>query len=137
MSTDLKRQNKYNQRRTPSVLVVPFTEAMITDATSGTAGSLFATLPANVQIMYSIMSVTTGSGTASSTVQVKVNGSNLGSAMAATTASSVINTTSVLLPTGGNVELVPGATAPATGSLVGVFTLVYVELDATNGEYTN
>lgn len=131
-ATDRKREGKLNQKRTASYMVIPFTEAQIL-----VDGSIFATFPQRSLIRGITMVTITASGTASSTVQPVANGTNLGSALAVTTAGAATATTSVYLPTGGDLVLKSGATAPATGSLVGEFVVEYVELDKTNGEYTN
>lgn len=131
-ATDRKREGKLNQKRTASYMVIPFTEAQIL-----VDGSIFATFPQRSLIRGITMATITASGTATSTVQPVANGVNLGAALAVTTAGAATATTSVYLPTGGDLVLKSGATAPATGSLVGELVIEYVELDKTNGEYTN
>ena len=131
-ATDRKREGKYNQKRTSSFLVVPYTEAQIVGE-----GSIFATLPGRSLIIGVSSAVITASGTASSTIQPVVNGVNLGSALAVTAAGAATALTSAYLSTGGDVVIKAGTTAPATGSLVGELVIEYVELNKTNGEYTN
>ena len=132
MSVNRKREGKYNQKRGVSVLTIPFTESQVIGD-----GSVFATLPANSLVIYANMTVTTASGTVSATIQPVINGSNYGAALAVTAAGSTNINTPVYLATGGDVVLMPGATAPATGALVGIMTIEYIENDKVTGEYTN
>ena len=133
--TDLKRSGKNNQKREPRILVVPFVEADIL-----TTGSIYATLPARTLLMYSQMIIKTPSGTASSTLDVTANGNVIANEVAATVATTVVSAitaTAAYLPTGGDIVIKAGAVTPANGALVGEYVLTYVELDKTNGEYTN
>lgn len=129
--TDRKREARHNQKRGASYMVITYKESEIL-----VDGSLYATLPANSVIRGITSVVTTASGTASATIQPVINGANYGTALAVTTAGSTNGTAALHLPTGGDVVLKAGV-APATGSLVGVFIVEYVELDKTVGEYTN
>lgn len=132
---DLKRTGTNNQKRGVSVLSCPFVEA---DIVAG--GSIFATLPPRTLITNVIVNVTTVSGTASSTVDVEANGTVVANEVAVTVAGAIVGTivaAAAYLPTGGDIEVLAGAVAPAAGGLVGDIIVEYVELDKTTGEYTN
>jgi hypothetical protein len=131
-AVDRKREGKYNQKRGVSVLTIPFVESQVIGD-----GSVFATLPANSVVIFANLTVTTPSGTSKATIQPVINGSNYGSALDVTAAGSANVNTPVYLVTGGDVVVVPGATAPADGALVGTLQVIYIENDKVTGEYTN
>ena len=133
--TDRKRTGLNNQKRSVSVLSVPFVEADIL-----TTGSIYATLPPRSLILSVSVLVTTVSGTAVSTVDVEANGVVIANEVAVTVAGNIVGTVvsaAAYLATGGDIEVLAGAVTPATGSLVGDLVIEYIELDKTNGEYTN
>jgi len=133
--TDKKRTGLNNQKRSVSVLSVPFVEADIL-----TTGSIYAALPPRSLILSVTIVVTTVSGTSSSTIDIEANGTVVANENAVTVAGAIVGTVvaaAAYLATGGNIEILAGATTPADGALVGDLVIEYVELDKTNGEYTN
>jgi len=133
--TDKKRTGLNNQKRSVSVLSVPFVEADIL-----TTGSIYAALPPRSLILSVTTVVTTVSGTSSATIDVEANGTVVANENAVTVAGAIVGTVvaaAAYLATGGNIEILAGATTPADGALVGDLVIEYVELDKTNGEYTN
>jgi len=133
--TDLRRTGTNNQKRSPSVLSAPFVEANIL-----TTGSIFATLPPRSLITSVIVNVKTVSGTASSTLDVSANGTVVANEVAVTTAGAIVGTVvagAAYLATGGDIVVLAGSTTPANGALVGDIVVEYIELDKTNGEYTD
>lgn len=132
---DKKRDGKNNQKRSVSVLSVPLLEADIL-----TTGSIYATLPARSLITAVIVNVATASGTASATVDVEANGTVIANEVAVTVAGAIVGTvvtTAAYLATGGDIEVLAGAVTPADGAFVGDLIVEYVELDKSNGEYTD
>lgn len=132
---DRKRTGLNNQKRSVSVLSVPFVEADIL-----LTGSIYATLPARSLITNIIVNVKTVSGTASSTVDITADGTVVANEVAVTTAAAVVGTlvaAATYLATGGDVIVLAGAVTPADGALIGELIVEYVELDKTNGEYTD
>lgn len=126
------RNGKFSQKRGVSVGVFPLTEAMILSS----GGAHVANLPSNILVTRSTVIVKTASGTASSSVSVKVGNTVVHANAAVTAATVVTSNTGHALPAGGAVTVSPGATAPATGALECTLVLEYVELDKTNGELT-
>ena len=132
---DRKRDGINNQKRSVSVLVVPFVEADIL-----VAGSTYATLPARSLIVKLTVLILTVSGTSSSTLDLHANGVEIGSEVAATVLGGIVEiplSTAAYLATGGDVKIDAGSTTPADGALVGELIVEYIELDKTTGEYTD
>ena len=132
---DLKRTGTNNQKRSVSVLSVPLLEADIL-----TTGSIYATLPARSLILSVTVNVATVSGTASSTVDVSAAGTVVANEVAVTVAGVIVGTVvsaAAYLATGGDIVVLAGSTTPADGAFVGDLVVEYIELDKTNGEYTN
>ena len=132
---DKKRDGTNNQKRGVSVLSVPLVEADIL-----TTGSIYATLPARSLILSVAIVVTTVSGTASSTLDVTADGTVVANEIAATVAGAIVGTvvsTAAYLATGGDIIVLAGSTTPADGAFLGQLVIEYVELDKTNGEYTD
>ena len=132
---DRKRTGKNNQKRSVSVLSVPFVEADIL-----VAGSIYATLPARSLITKVVVLVTTVSGTASSTLDITANAVVLANEVAATVGGAIVGTivtTAAYLATGGDIVVLAGAVTPADGALVGELVIEYTELDKSTGEYTD
>jgi hypothetical protein len=124
-----------NQKRSVSVLSVPLVEADIL-----TTGSTYANLPARSLITSVIVNVATVSGTASSTIDVTAGGSVVANEVAVTVAGAIVGTVVsgvAYLATGGVIGVLAGAVTPADGAFVGDLIIEYIELDKTNGEYTN
>ena len=133
--TDKTRTGINNQKRSVSVLSAPFVEADIL-----VDGSSFANLPARSLITNIIVNVTTVSATATSTVDVTANGNVVANEVAVTTAGAIVGTVvsgEAYLATGGALVVKAGAVTPAAGDLVGDIIVEYIELDKSNGEYTN
>ena len=132
---DRKRTGTNNQKRSVSVLSTPFVEADIL-----VAGSVYATLPSRSLIVRITVLITTVSGTASSTLDLDANGTEVGSEIAATVLGGIVEvpvSTAAYLSTGGDIVLQAGAVTPADGALVGELIVEYIELDKTTGEYTD
>ena len=132
---DKRRTGVNNQKRSVSVLSVPLVEADIL-----TTGSIYATLPARSLILSVSVNVVTVSGTASSTVDVEANGAVVANEVAVTVAGNIVGTVvsaAAYLATGGNIEVLAGAVTPEDGAFVGDLVIEYIELDKTNGEYTD
>lgn len=127
---DLRRKDLFNQKRNDSWAVFKLTEAEILD------GALVATLPARTVVSYAYAVVTTASGTTGATIDVKVGNTVVTNELAVDALGVAKGTpTTTFFPTGGNVTVVAGSTAPATGSLVVEVMLHYMELDMTDGTY--
>jgi hypothetical protein len=128
------RDGILNQKRGVSVAVIPFVEADIL-----TTGSIYVTLPKRSLITRIVSNITTASGTGSATVDVEANGTVIVNELAVA-AANVTDETLVAaaqyLATGGDIEILAGATTPADGALIGELIVEYIELDKTNGEYT-
>jgi len=132
---DRKRTGTNNQKRSVSVLVAPFVEADIL-----TTGSVYATLPARSLIVKLTVLVLTVSGTSSATLDLHANGVEIGSEVAVTVAGPIVEvplSAAAYLATGGDIGIDAGSTTPADGALVGELIVEYIELDKTNGEYTD
>ena len=133
--TDLKRTGTNNQKRSVSVLSAPLLEADIL-----TTGSIYATLPARSLIISVTVNVATASGTASATVDVTANGTVVANEVAVTVAGGIAGTlvsAATYLATGGDIVVLAGAVTPANGAFVGDLVVEYIELDKSNGEYTD
>ena len=128
---NLKRDGLNNQKRAVSVGVYPLTEADIL------AGALVATLPERVVVTDVKTIVKAASGTSGAQITVKVGTAAIASNVSVATAGVKTTATSGYFETGGDITVVAGATAPATGSLVAEVVVEYIELDTVTGAYTN
>lgn len=132
--TDKTRDNNNFQKRGICVFTAPFVESDIL-----TTGSVFGTLPPRVVVQSASILVTTVSGTATATLDIKV-GSTVVANEVAVTAAGMIDGTMVAAnqyhATGGDITVLAGAVAPAAGDLVGELVIEYIELDKHTGEYT-
>ena len=128
------RDGKVMQKRGVSVLVIPFVEADIL-----VDGSVYANLPPRTMIMRILSNVTTASGTANATVDALFNGTVVSNEIPVAAANVTQETMAVAgqySATGGEFVIKAGAVTPADGALVGELVVEYIELDKTNGEYT-
>lgn len=128
---DLRFNNKNNQKKEISIF------ASGTISTTATMDETLFTLPdaSLVTAVYAI--VTTGSGTSTDTVDVKVGSIVVANEVivgATGVASGTV--TKTYFPTGGTVTVVAGADAPGTA---GRFKLVveYIETELCEGTYTD
>lgn len=132
---DRKRTGLNNQKRGVSVLSAPFVEADIL-----VAGSIYATLPPRSLIQKVSVLVTTASGTTGGTVDVSANGTVVANEIDVDDTGAKVGTVvedAAYLATGGDIVVLAGSTTPADGALVGDLVIEYIELDKTNGEYTD
>lgn len=128
---NIKREGTFNQKRGVSVGVYTLTEAQIL------GDALIATLPERVIVTGVKTNVITASGTASSNVTVKVGATSIATNVAVATTGLKVTATPGYFATGGDVTVVAGSVAPATGSLECEVIVEYIELDRTTGDYTN
>jgi len=130
MAEDIKREGKFNQKRSHSIGVYGPSEAQIL------VGALVATLPERSVVESIKVNVTTASTTAGATLKIDINGVNI--ADVAIDAAGVIDgaVTETYYETGGDIEISPGGTAPAAGDFEGEVIVTYVELDRVTGLYT-
>lgn len=132
---DKKRDGTNNQKRSVSVLSVPLLEADILSA-----GSIYATLPARSLILSVAINVKTPSGTSVSTLDVVANAAVVANEILVPTGGVIVGTvvtTAAYLSTGGDIIVRAGAVTPADGAFIGDLIIEYIELDKTNGEYTD
>lgn len=128
---DLKFNNKNNQKKTLSI----FASAII--STTATMDDIVFTLPEASLVTNVYAVVTTGSGTATDTVDVKVGTTVVANEVVVGVVGVASGTVAkTYFPTGGVVTVVAGADAPGT---TGRFKLVieYIETELCNGAYTN
>ncbi len=131
---DKTRDGILAQKKGVSVAVIPFVEADVL-----LTGSKYVNLPDRSLITRVTSNIMTASGTASSTLDVKVNSVVLVNEMAVAAANvgdETLVAAARYLATGGAVEILAGAVTPANGALIGELTIEYIELDKNNGEYT-
>ena len=131
MATDVRFDDKNNQKKTLSV----FASGDI--ATTATMGVTLFTLPANSLVKAVYVTVLTGSGTSTDTVDVKVGSTVVANEIVVgTTGTKTGSVTAALFATGGTVSVVAGADAPGTTGVIRV-VVEYIEIDLSNGTYTN
>ena len=127
---DLTYSNKNNQKKKISA----FASGVIT--TSATMNDTLFTLPVNslVTAVYAI--VTTASGAATDTVDVKVGSTVVANEVVVGVLGVASGTVAkTFFPTGGVVTVVAGADAPdATGRIR--IVVEYIEVELTDGTYT-
>ena len=128
---DLRFENKNNQKKTVSVF------ASGTIATSATMNETLFTLPEASLVTRAYAIVTTASGTATDTVDIKVGSTVVGDEVVVGATGVQSGTqTMTYFPTGGSVTVVAGADAPdAAGRLK--IVVEYIETELANGQYTD
>ena len=129
--TDIKREGKFNQKRSHSIGVYGPSEAQIL------AGGLVATLPERSIVESVKVNVTVASTTAGATVDVLVNGVVVANELAID-ATGVVDSLAAetYFETGGDIEINAGGTPPAAGDFEGEVYIEYIELDRVTGLYT-
>lgn len=128
---DLTRTGLNNQKRGVSVFVSEYM------ATAVAQDDTLANLPSNIVVQNAYVVVTTASGTATDTVDIKVGSTVVGNECLVGVLGLGVGTPApTYFATGGALSVVSGADAPDTA---GVYQVVveYLELDKVNGEYTN
>ena len=128
---DLRFVDKNNQKKVDSV----FASGVI--ATSATMNDTLFTLPAASLVTNVYAIVTTASGTATDTVDVKVGSTVVANEVvvgALGVASGTV--TKTYFPTGGVVTVVAGADAPDTAGRIKI-VVEYIETELTDGTYTD
>ena len=128
------RDGQLAQKKGVCVAVVPFVEADIL-----VDGAVYVNLPKRSLITRIVSNIMTASGTATATLDVVANGTNVVEEMAVA-AANVTDETLVAaaqyLATGGELVIKAGAVTPADGALIGELVVEYIELDKNTGEYT-
>lgn len=128
---DLRFDNKNNQKKEISV----FASGVI--STTATMNDTLFTLPAASLVTNVYAIVTTGSGTSTDTVDVKVGSTVVANEVVVGVVGIASGTVAkTYFPTGGTVTVVAGADAPGT---TGKFKLVveYIETELCEGSYTD
>ena len=128
---DLTYSDKNNQKKKISAF------ASGTIATSATMNDTLFTLPVNslVTAVYAI--VTTASGTATDTVDVKVGTTVVANEVVVGVLGVASGTVAkTFFPTGGVVTVVAGADAPDAAGRIRI-VVEYIEVELTDGQYTN
>lgn len=128
---DLRFVDKNNQKKVDSV----FASGVI--ATSATMNDTLFTLPAASLVTNVYAIVTTASGTATDTVDVKVGSTVVANEVvvgALGVASGTV--TKTYFPTGGVVTVVAGADAPDTAGRIKI-VVEYIETELADGTYTD
>jgi len=128
---DLTFVGKNNQKKTKSL----FASAEITTAVA-MSDTLF-TLPAQSVVTAAYAIVTTGSGTSTDTVDIKVGSTVVANEVVVGVVGIQEGTlTKAYFATGGQVTVVAGADAPGTAGKIRI-VIEYDEIEVTNGKYTN
>ncbi|NCB01247.1 MAG: hypothetical protein EOM67_03650 [Spirochaetia bacterium] len=128
---DLRFEGKNNQKKGVSI----FSSEVIT--TSATMNDTLFTLPANSLVTAVYAVVTTGSGSATNTVDVKVGTTVVANEVIVGVVGVASGTVAkTFFPTGGSVTVVAGADAPGTTGKVKI-VIVYIETELTTGTYTD
>ena len=126
---DLRKTGKNNQRRGVTVAVTE------TIATSATMSDILFDLPVNCTVIGASALVTTASGTATDTVDIKVGSTVVANEVVVGVVGVQRGTLAETnFPTGGQVTVVAGADAPDTAGRIRVM-LEYIELDVTSGAF--
>jgi len=131
--SDKTRAGLNNQKRAVCVLVADLEEADIL-----TTGSVYGNLPDNVLVMSAGVLVTTASGTASSTLDITINGTVVANEVDVDDTgfkAGTITEDARYFATGGEVVVRAGAVTPAAGTLVGQLVIEYIELNTVTGAY--
>ena len=128
---DLRFEGKNNQKKGVSI----FSSEVIT--TSATMNDTLFTLPANSLVTAVYAVVTTGSGTSTDTVDVKVGTTVVANEVVVGVVGVASGTVAkTFFPTGGSVTVVAGADAPGTTGKVKI-VVEYIETELTTGTYTD
>ena len=128
---DLTFNDKNNQKKTRSA----FASGVIT--TTATMSETLFTLPVNSLVTEVYAIVETGSGTSTDTVDVKVGSTVVANEIVVGVVGVATGTVAkTFFPTGGIVTVVAGADAPGTTGKIRI-VVEYVEVELTNGQYTN
>ena len=128
---DLTYSYKNNQKKKISAF------ASGTIATSATMNDTLFTLPVNSLVTNVYAIITTASGTATDTVDVKVGSTVVANEVvvgALGVASGTVAKT--FFPTGGVVTVVAGADAPDAAGRIRI-VVEYIEVELTDGQYTD
>ena len=128
---DLTYSDKNNQKKKISAF------ASGTIATSATMNDTLFTLPVNSLVTNVYAIITTASGTATDTVDVKVGSTVVANEVVVGVlgvASGAVAKT--FFPTGGVVTVVAGADAPDAAGRIRI-VVEYIEVELTDGQYTN
>lgn len=132
--SDKTRDDNNFQKRKVCVFVAPLAEVDIL-----TTGSVYGKLPDNSVVISASILVTTVSGTASSTLDIKVGSTVVANEVAVTAAGMIAGTmvaANQYFATGGDITVLAGAVAPAAGDFIGYVIIEYIELDLHTGDYT-
>ena len=128
---DLRFVGKNNQKKTVSA----FASEVI--STSGTMNDTLFTLPKGAIVTTCYAVTLTPSGVAGSGVAVKVGGTQVGNDIPVDAIATQSNGgQGVYFPTGGTVTVEVGVTAPDNAGRIRV-VVDYIELNLTNGQYTD
>ena len=133
--TDRTAAGINNQKRSVSVLVVPLVEADVL-----TTGSTYVNLPARSLVVAVGINVKTASGTTGAELDVTLGGTDIATDVDIDDTGWKVGTLAedaAYAATGGVIGVNAGTTTPADGAFVGDLVVQYIELDKTNGEYTN
>ena len=128
---DLTFEDKNNQKKSYQV----FASGVI--STSATMDETLFTLPEASLVTNVYAVVTTISGTATDTVDVKVGTTAVANEVVVGVAGVASGTVAqTYFPTGGTVTVVAGADAPDTAGRIKI-VVEYIETELTNGQYTD
>jgi len=122
------------QKKGVCVAVIPFVEADIL-----VDGSVYVNMPARSLITRVVSNITTASGTASATLDIVANGTNVVEELAVAAANvgdETLVPAAQYMETGGELVIKAGGVTPADGALIGELIIEYIELDKNTGEYT-
>ena len=128
---DLTYLDKNNQKKKISAF------ASGTIATSATMNDTLFTLPVNSLVTDVYAIITTASGTATDTVDVKVGTTVVANEVVVGVLGVASGTVAkTFFPTGGVVTVVAGADAPDAAGRIRI-VVEYIEVELTDGQYTN
>lgn len=128
---DLTYSDKNNQKKKISA----FASGVIT--TSATMDDTLFTLPINSLVTNVYAIITTASGTATDTVDVKVGSTVVANEVVVGVLGVASGTVAkTFFPTGGVVTVVAGADAPGTTGKIRI-VVEYIEVELTDGTYTS
>lgn len=128
MAVNMTLHSTNAQRRGVSVGVYKINDDVVA------AESTVGILPKNVLVTGGYVQMTKESSVASSTVDVTINGTTFKTGASATSTTTTAVAVQKYLPTGGDVNIKAGSTAPT--NFEGVLVVEYIELDKVVGEYT-
>ncbi len=127
---DLRRVGLNNQKREVSIAVISLKEAELLDAPA-----LGATLPERVLVIGAsvVTSVAAGAGN----VTIQVGGGNLVTNRPISAVGSSSVATNEYFPTGGDVTVIAGSSAPSAGTWEGDILIEYIEIDRNTRHYVS